>query len=379
MTVPTNQPATSYAFDSRPLTDPVDRAALAGYVRQAKTTTTGGQVVVVVGVIVTVVAFSFIGTVFGALATAHFGGTASFITPVIVLLGVAGIIVAGVFWFRRQRIREYRLATFAQANGMTYLSALDDPQLPGMIFDQGHARRATELVRGSVPRFVEFANYQYTTGSGKNAQTHTWGYIAIRLDVPLPNIVLDSLGNNGFLGSNLPARYAKHQRLSLEGDFDRSFALYCPEGYERDALYLFTPDIMARFMDNAASFDVEIVDDWLLLYAQRQQVSTLDPATWARMFATVGAVIDKLAQWARWRDERLGAAAGVPAAGGAVTPLAFAGGVAAPTPGVPGQAWSPPPGVAGAGRRLKRTVPWVTFLAIGGFIVLWFAMQALGR
>ena len=159
-------------------------------------------------------------------------------------------------------------------------------------------------MRGEQPRFVEFANYQYTTGSGKNRTTHRWGYVAIKLDVPLPHIVLDARSNNGLFGSNLPATFDKDQRLSLEGDFDQHFALYCPEGYERDALYLFTPDIMARFIDNAAALDVEIVDDWLFLYGKRE-FSTLDPATWAWLFSVVAALLDKFAQWARWRDERL--------------------------------------------------------------------------
>ena len=88
--------------------------------------------------------------------------------------------------------------------------------------------------------------------------------------MPLPHIVLDSTGNNSVFGSNLPVTFDADQLLGLEGDFDRHFSLYCPADYERDALYLFTPDIMARFIDNAAVLDVEIVDDWLFLYGKRQ-------------------------------------------------------------------------------------------------------------
>src|SRR5690606_410461 len=161
------------------------------------------------------------------------------------------------------------------------------------------------------PRFVEFANYRYTTGSGKNRTTHTWGYVAVKLDVPLPNIVLDARGNNT-LGSNLPASFSEDQRLSLEGDFDRYFTLYCPRGYEADALYLFTPDIMARFIDHAAEMDVEIVDDWMFLY-MRRKASTTDAATWAWLFGTVGALMTKFDQWARWRDDRLRQAQAAPA------------------------------------------------------------------
>jgi len=42
--------------------------------------------------------------------------------------------------------------------------------------------------------------------------------------------------------------------------------LYCPKDYERDALYIFTPDLMALLIDHGNKFDLEIVDDRLYLY-----------------------------------------------------------------------------------------------------------------
>ena len=314
--------------------------------------------------------------VFGVFLSVALGSSGGIVVPLLMLVVIGLAVWGGIAWWNRQLVRGYRLAGFAAANGMTYLPRLEDPQLPGMIFSLGHGREATDLVRGTAPRFAEFANFRYTTGSGKNSQTHDWGYIAIKLDVPLPNIVLDAQANNGFFGSNLPAAYQGHQRLSLEGDFDRYFALYCPEGYEQDALYLFTPDIMARFMDSASAFDVEIVDDWLFLYAQNRQVSTLDPAVWAQMFGTVGVVIAKLQQWARWRDEHLRAdgadGVSVHAEPAPAAAARFVGSVT-PTPGDPGRPWLPPPGVAPQGRRLKRAFPWATVVvlgvAAGGWIV----------
>src|SRR5690625_697679 len=114
---------------------------------------------------------------------------------------------------------------------MSYVPRQPDTNLPGMIFGRGNSRASSDLVRGTYPRFVEFSNYRYDTGSGKSRTTHRWGYVAIRLDVPLPHIVLDALGNNGLFGSNLPNRFDADQRLSLEGNFDDYFALFCPEGY----------------------------------------------------------------------------------------------------------------------------------------------------
>ena len=100
---------------------------------------------------------------------------------------------------------------------------------------------------------------------------------------------------------------ASGQRLSLEGDFDDHFTLYCPEEYERDALYLFTPDVMARLIDRVRGFDVEIIDDWLFLVSSRDVV-TLDPDAWQGLYDAVGALSDKIGRWERWRDDRLPAA-----------------------------------------------------------------------
>ncbi|MBT2474918.1 hypothetical protein J7E68_10135, partial [Microbacterium sp. ISL-103] len=229
-----------------------------------------------------------------------------------------------------------------------------------------------------------FGNYQYTTSNGKQSQTHRWGYVAVKLDVPLPTIVLDALGNNT-LGSTIAGAFRGDQRLSLEGDFDRYFSLFCPAGYEVDALYLFTPDVMARFIDHAAQLDVEIVDDWLFLYTRRE-VSTLDPATWAWLFGAVGALLTKLDQWARWRDDRLRLAGQHPGAHPGQAPSPHPG-AAFGAPGAPalpfatpaGVLTPPPPGVAPPGQRLKRRSPWVIVgIIVGVMFVVTTAPFAIG-
>ncbi|MHC2999849.1 hypothetical protein [Microbacterium sp. HJ5] len=388
MTVPA--PTTpSYPFDARPLVEPVDPAASKAFRQQLRENGrvpgafSGASlgVAIVVGFIVigfgSVIVTTLVSVFFALIGRSGVGVFAGLV-PLVVVAGVIGLLVFGVIAGNRSSAnRMYRLDRFARANGMTYLPVLGSQGLPGMIFGIGSSRQATDIVRGDRPRFVEFANYRYTTGSGKNKTTHKWGYVAVRLDVPLPHIVLDATGNNSIFGSNLPATFDKDQRLSLEGDFDRYFSLSCPQGYEVDALYLFSPDIMARFIDNAAALDVEIVDDWMFLYAKRD-FSTLDPATWAWLFSVVGALLDKLAQWARWRDDRLRAQASAltDAAPAGTTPDAAAGDAASAVPFVaPLEALRPPPGVAPQGRRLQRGVPWVSIIAMGGVILFWILSQ----
>ena len=99
----------------------------------------------------------------------------------------------------------------------------------------------------------------------------------------------------------------------------------------RDALYLFTPDIMARFVDRASQIDVEIIDDRMLLYSEGYLLTT-DPAKWDDLFGLAAAVTAQVDRWARWRDDRVIAAA--PAGDASLGERA--------------------PSVAEPGRRLKR-------------------------
>jgi len=366
-------PTASTPFDARPLTERVTRADVRAFARElhASGRIENGLVASIVGLAV-VLAF-FIGVMVIDALTAgsmfsvllRLSELGPFIT-VMLAGGLVGVVLI-VVQQSRAATRRYRLDRFARANGMRYLPQVPGPSYPGMVFGFGRDRRSLDVVRSEGTRRVEFGDYRFTTGSNKHRRTHRWGYVAVKLDTPLPHIVLDATGNNSLFRSNLPTSFRKEQRLGLEGDFDRHFALYCPEGYERDALYLFTPDVMTRFIDNAAELDVEIIDDWLLMYTKRR-VSTTDPETWEWLFGAVGAVVDKVGQWERWRDDRM-----LPAASGddrAVSARTRDGRRAASLPFTPPVGVQRPPrGVAPQGRRLKVRFPWL----MTGLVVLAFA------
>src|SRR6185503_477837 len=215
------------------------------------------------------------------------------IVPLFFFLGfialLAYIVVKAVGSFSRRWELWVRMDRFARQNGMTFSPLDGEPSYPGAIFQIGSTRQAVDHLVSSTGRFFDFGNYRYTTGSGKNRSTRTWGFLAFNLDRKLPHMVLDSKANNGFFGTNLPATFVKDQILSLEGDFDKHFTLYCPQQYERDALYVFTPDLMALLIDEVAPFDVEIVDDWMFVYSNTQ-FRTGDASLYARLFRIIDTV-----------------------------------------------------------------------------------------
>ncbi|GHD49476.1 hypothetical protein D9V29_10635 [Mycetocola manganoxydans] len=347
MSAPTLRPGLS--FDPTPLTDPVETRLVQehhGRLNAGRAQSAGhtfANVLLVVVALVGVVMFALFLVELSRLP----GGVFIALGVFVVVAGAVALITVRV---RRRVMRDreirFRLDRFAAANGMTYQHRVESPDLPGMIFSLGADRVASDVLRTTASPSVEFGHHQYLERGGKNPIHRTWGYVAIELGTTLPHIVLDAVKNNSAIGSNLPTSFTTQQRLSLEGDFDRYFELYCPEGYERDALYLFSPDIMARFVDHAALFDVEIVDDMLFLYTG-PAISTVNPAVWTLLFDTVAALQAKVDAWARWRDERLLNPAATP-------PDAAATGSAGASPAPIAGALASPAGVAVEGRRLRK-------------------------
>lgn len=276
--------------------------------------------------------------VLGVVAVVIVGGD---LLPTLVIVSVTAILIVTVLRRRQSQWRErLKMHLFAEANGFDYHVNSPVPEYPGLIFGLGHSQKVTDHFRTVDGRFLEFGNYEYRVDRGRDRSTQRWGFLALTLDRALPHMVLDSRANNGLFGStNLPADLRRDQVLSLEGDFDRYFTLYCPKQYERDALYVFTPDLMALAIDEAAPFDMEIVDQWLFVYSARP-FPLADPHTYQRLLRIVSTVGAKaLSQTDRYRDERIG------------------------DPAVNL--------VAPQGQRLKKGVPWVGVAVIAGLAVLW--------
>ena len=353
----TTAQATAY-FDTTALVEPIDRRAVRRYGRSPRggdrLYSGCGTVVAVAVVAPFVLAFVGFGIALVVFLATAVGPRAA--VPIGVMLGLWALVMTAVVALAVRQTgtdneRAYRLRRFAEANGLEYQWTTGVADRPGMIFPRVRTGYARDVLVGDGEFPIEVGNVRCNR-RGRLWRTQRWGYLALRLQTPLPHIVLDAVGNNSLGVSSLPVGLHAGQRLSLEGDFDRVFRLYCPAGYERDALYLFTPDIMARLMDTAAELDVEIIDDRMYFY-RRSDLATLDPATWEWLGSVQAAMTGKLAQWERWRD---GHAQGQSDSG---IPLLH-----------------PPRGVAEPGQRLRRTLPWATIALAAASIVTVF--QVLG-
>lgn len=255
------------------------------------------------GALVILIIALFVGS--GLFSSLRTGSSAGSFTPILLTVGFIAIIVAAAgfayVFSLKERIRVYK---FASLNQIPFTIDRHGSPHEGVIFSEGYAHILKELM--ILPGEIELGNYQYETGSGKSHQTHQWAYVHFELPRRLPHMILDAKSNNIFGKiTNLPSGFSRSQILSLEGNFDQYFTLYAPEQYRTDALYIFTPDVMAAMIDKARHFDVEIIDNHMMLYVARIKLS--DPAALQSIADMVGVIRAELnKQGARYADERVG-------------------------------------------------------------------------
>lgn len=177
------------------------------------------------------------------------------------------VVAAARRWRSRLSDRLVRQYKFAANNGLIYKEDVSDPSHQGIIFGRGRSRRL--VASYTFPDGTQIGNYRYLEQRGRYEEERNWGFVSMPLPRNLPHMLLDSRANNLFGGriSSLPDDLKGHT-LSLEGNFDKYFRLYVPKQHERDALYVFTPDVMATMIDFGQAYDIEVVGNRLLLYRE---------------------------------------------------------------------------------------------------------------
>jgi len=128
---------------------------------------------------------------------------------------------------------------------------VENPDNSGIIFHEEWSRDkiSRNVLSGTLGGKLNFQMGWYENEVTLDHVTRYWRYLRIDMNRNLPHVILDSTVDNvnilGKVFNNLPDDIDPNQRLSLEGGFNDYFTLYAPKDYERDALYIFTPDLMA--------------------------------------------------------------------------------------------------------------------------------------
>lgn len=209
---------------------------------------------------------------------------------------VASLCVAAMGWFISRvygRILLAARAAFAAQNGGSISTSLDLSREPGVIFS---ARRKAELagnvICGTINGlpFQQYkCSYRYIGEDGSTGR-RTTAVLAVGLPHSHPQMIINSLTDTGGEAS-LPVRFAKDQHIQLEGDFNRYFAVYTPNGHELSAVGILAPDVMQVLLDHARKFDIELVGNRLYFYWQPH---TEDKDEYTAMFASAQRILREI-------------------------------------------------------------------------------------
>lgn len=185
------------------------------------------------------------------------------------------------------------LKRFATRNGFTFARYPGPIWGPGSLFLHGRSKSMSNMVAGTLHGLpFRMYEYRYDSGGSKNRRAFEATVLDITLPRKLPHMVIDSLIESGtLLTSTLPIHFDSAQRIELEGDFNKYFALYAPDSYGVTALSILAPDVMETLMRHATLCDIEIIDDKLYFYWPG---TGLSKQNYIKKFQTVQAVLDEI-------------------------------------------------------------------------------------
>lgn len=216
-----------------------------------------------------------------------------------------GYVAATIIVVNRQlNTRSKALESYAEAHtyGFNSINTLQYLAELGAVDDLNGARNCTVKNMIAAPGWT-YADFSYeiyhrTKHGEYKAATVYYGVMSVKLSRHLPNVFFDSIKARH---RQFRFHFARHQRHSLEGDFDKYFVTYFPDDYTIDSMSFIAPDVMVA-LEAAADYDIEIFGDTLFLYGP-----LFDPETQiADMQAKIMAIQQKLADnITSYRDERI--------------------------------------------------------------------------
>lgn len=309
-------PTKTFLFETSSLDEQVTAAEIEAFRLKVRSTVSNASLRRATGhVVAAIIAYSLLGLTIEAVVAGLpimilFAGGLPIAGLIVIVILPTGIAVLLLKWLGpkvRDEFRarggwrhRFRLARFAAANHLGYRPEVPSPPVFATVLGTGRVRYGWDFFEST-----DFQTGSYRTDDqyNKGIAPRGWGFVRFRLEHNVPHLLLLPKQTRLY-----PARMIvpvnNSQILHLEGDFDRRFTLYAPGGYERDALYVMTPDLMAALIDNAPGSFVEIIGSWLTISFPGPLDAT-EPTSWRRIESILATIGRKgVRQTQRYQDER---------------------------------------------------------------------------
>ncbi|MDN4641451.1 hypothetical protein QCD70_14445 [Agreia sp. PsM10] len=248
----------------------------------------------------------------GATVTAVGIGLPIFLPQYAALITSAGVpllvvlfAILTAFVVRSMR-RGVLLQSWSESRGMRYVHqrrSRHRSAWPGSPFPHSGGYFVRHHVIGTDIETGRFRSLPDDSGYHSAGLLNSFTFVRFALPTSVPHLVVTSNRSSALSAAGLAISGGRVLRGSLE--FDSSFTLHCPADYERDALYIFTPDLLALMLDAAPGCDLELIDDMAYLYVSREPKLWVGPVA-DELLAVVALLRRKLdRQTRRYTDVRL--------------------------------------------------------------------------
>lgn len=165
------------------------------------------------------------------------------------------------FWkeFAKVNNWNYKEGTGKALFGTSYTQSVPDIKA-GLMLNAGNNGFISNQIEGVIgDRPFRIFCFQFSIGSGKNSRLYCYTVFGFKSKGSFPNIFLNTKNNTFAAGGG--------EKITLPPEFEEKFTLYAPRKYEIEALEIFTPDVMTKLIDNKFPYDVEFVNQEILIFA----------------------------------------------------------------------------------------------------------------
>jgi hypothetical protein len=155
------------------------------------------------------------------------------------------------------------LQKLASDNDGTYTEKMTlDGEMAAM-FKQGKGnRKVFQLVvfSDNASNKIRLFRYHFSRGSGRNAESYHYLVFGVSPLGRAPHLYLNYRRNRYTMSIG--------QQLSLPREFEKEYTLSVPEGYQLEALQIFTPDVLGAILDLPLRCDIEFVNGEVLFFLE---------------------------------------------------------------------------------------------------------------
>lgn len=214
---------------------------------------------------------------------------------VLIFVGIFALIgITALFGWLGEKKRRAKMAEVAESLGLEYFPKGNEAfsaQLGRFnLMGQGRARKLTKLILGTTDDVrIAIFDYQYTTGGGKNSQTHKQTVTAVQSgQINAPDFVLRPESIFSRMGGLLGFKdidFDSHPR------FSKMFVL---KGSNDVAIREFFSPAMLDFFEEQKGISLEAVPGMILFYWPRKRVKPDNIRdSLAKAYEIYGLVLDR--------------------------------------------------------------------------------------